>query len=205
MKKYKISLWKMHVVFFGVLIAASMLSLSVHAAEKTIYSSPYVTFAPDGRAWTTNAGDRAIVHYKKGDFVDFPVISKLPVLQAGQHYYKFDRTGDIPVKEWRVIWENGECIHNSYPKEGEDYHGIFFGRQICATNHFSGWTAYCADCGEPITNCLIYMSKEAARSIEFVRVEDGLDYYYLCPFCNNLEQGCSIRHQCMAVSNKYSV
>ncbi len=201
MKKYKINLWKMHVVFLGVLITASMLSLSVHAAEKTIYSSPYVTFAPDGRAWTTNAGDRAIVHYSEEDNIDFRKMSTLSTLEPGQHYYKFDRTGDIPVKEWRVIWENGECIHNSYPKEGEDYHGISFGRQICATDHFSGWTAYCADCGEPITNCLIYMSKEAARSIEFVRVEDGLDYYYLCPFCNNLEQGCSIRHQCMAVSN----
>ena len=67
----------MHVVFFGVLIAASMLSLSVHAAEKTIYSSPYVTFAPDGRAWTTNAGDRAI-----------DAIRKVPNENSTKHKFK---------------------------------------------------------------------------------------------------------------------
>ena len=167
MKKSKLNLRRMCAGIFLVLSMASVLTLSAHAAEKTIYSSPYVTFAPDGRAWTTNAGDRAIAHYSEEDNIDFRKMSTLSALESGQHYYKFDRTGDIPVKEWRVIWENGECIHNSYPKEGEDYHGISFGRQICATNHFSGWTAYCADCGESITSCLIYMSKEAARSIEF--------------------------------------
>ena len=31
---------------------------AVKAAEpQTIYNSSYVTFSPDGQAWTTNAGD----------------------------------------------------------------------------------------------------------------------------------------------------
>lgn len=206
MKKGKLNLWKMCAGVFLALAMASVLQMSVYAAEKTIYNSPYVTFAPDGRAWTTNAGDRAIVHYSDEDKINFKKSSSLSALGTGQHYYKYDRTGDIPVKEWKVTWENGECIHNRYPGKGEDYHGITFGRQTCLADHFSGWTAYCADCGEPITSGLIYMSKEAAKSIESIRVEDGLDYYYLCPFCNNLEQGCPVRHQCKAISsNRYRV
>lgn len=206
MKKSKFNLWKLCAGGFLALVMASAFQMSVYAAEKTIYNSPYVTFAPDGRAWTTNAGDRAVVHYEKGDFVDFPVVSALHALEAGQHYYIFDRTGDIPVKEWRVTWPKGQCIHNVNPEHQGEYHGVSFTWHKCLTNYFSGWAAYCADCGESITDGLIYMSRDAARSIESVRVEEGLDYYYLCPFCSNLEQGYRVRHQCKAISsNRYRV
>lgn len=35
-------------------------------AKKTIYNSPYVTFSPDGKAWTTCAGDRDYTWYDAG-------------------------------------------------------------------------------------------------------------------------------------------
>ena len=70
---------------------------------------------------------------------------------------------------------------------------------------YSGWKAYCADCGEAITHSLLYMSKEAAASI--TQMQMGLTYYYLCPFCANLEQGVLLdQHMCKSISwNMYHV
>ena len=141
-------------IFGGSLILILMMPVqTVRAAEKTISRSPYVTFAPDGRAWTTNAGDKGNasgtgIHYKEGETVELNTASKLASLKTGQHYYKTKRTGDIPIAYWRVEWAEGQCIHNSYP-EG-DYHGLTFGKQNCFSKHYSGWTAYCADCGEKL-------------------------------------------------------
>lgn len=197
-------------IFGGSLILILMMPVqTVRAAEKTISRSPYVTFAPDGRAWTTNAGDKGNasgtgIHYKEGETVELNTASKLASLKTGQHYYKTKRTGDIPIAYWRVEWAEGQCIHNSYP-EG-DYHGLTFGKQNCFSKHYSGWTAYCADCGEAINNRFVYMSAAAAKSIEYFRVQDGLDYYYLCPVCNNLEQGYQPEHYCKEISyNRYLV
>lgn len=204
---------KSRVLLTALFLAAAtfLFPLCVEAAEKTIYNSPYVSFSPDGKAWTTNANDIG-----RGDGTDMwdedylkPVeIKKISstALKEGEHYYKAKRTGQIPVGYWEVTWVKGQCIHDGYPPEGQAYHGISYGRQSCLTNHYSGWTAYCADCGESITSGLIYMSREAAKSIAYIRVEDDLDYYYLCPFCSNLEQGYTIQHYCKDISsNRYRV
>ena len=185
-------------------------------AAKTIYNSPYVTFSPDGKAWTTNAGDKNIQWYRYGETVATGIESKLRALETGEHYYDKPRTGVVPVGYWRVEWAEGQCIHNAYPpnKNGAlvtQYHGVSFARNNCFRKHYSGWLAYCADCGERITDCLIYMNRDAAKSIDYVQLsEDEAHpwfYYYLCPFCNNLEQGVDLDpHACKAVSiNRYRV
>lgn len=190
------------VLFFAVVMF--LFPLSTEAAR-----SSYVTLSPDGKAWTTNAGDKGggsgLDMWDYGDPVELKKMSE-SVLEIGQHYYKIKRTGEIPVSYWEVTWINGQCIHDGYPPEGQSYHDIPYGRQSCLQKHYSGWTAICADCGEPITDGLIYMSREAAESIVYLRVEDDLDYYYLCPFCNNLEQGYTLQHYCNAISyNRYRV
>ena len=48
----------------GLLVLGIALLFSIQseaAAKKTIYNSPYVSFSPDGRAFTTCAGDRNYV------------------------------------------------------------------------------------------------------------------------------------------------
>lgn len=66
--------------------------------------------------------------------------------------------------------------------------------------YYSGWKAYCADCGEAIEEYNIYMSREAAASIQYLDLGNErkpMSYYYLCPFCDNLEQGVDLpAHKC---------
>lgn len=179
-----------------------------HAAEKeTIYNSPYVSFSEDKAAWTTNAGEASYQWYPDGTTVQTGIASTLEALEKGQHYYKIKRQGELPVGRWRVMWQQASCIHDSYPPPGKPYHGISFSRHICRRPHYSGWYAYCADCGKELTSMFFYMSADAAKSIDYLDMGEGKEYFYLCPYCSNLEQGSQIGvHECMAVSwNSYFV
>lgn len=208
MEKIEKQLIKHLIGIIALVMLLTIFPLCVEAAGKTIDNSPYVTFSPDGQAWTTNAGDKNVRWYEENEesTVYTDISPRLSNLEEGQHYYKSKRIGEIPIGYWKVTWQGGQCIHDGYPPEGQAYHGISYGRQSCLANHYSGWTAYCADCGEPVNSGLIYMSREAAKSIAYIRVEDDLDYYYLCPFCSNLEQGYTIQHYCKDISsNRYRV
>lgn len=172
---------------------------------QTVYDSPFVTFSPDGQAFTTNAYDRNVEWYENGTVVDTGVESSLRKTEAGEHYYRAARYGTLPVGEWRVEYKNSSCCHTSYPPAGVPYHGISFGRETCKATYYSGWIAYCADCGDTLLPYYIYMSDEAAETIK--ELDAVLDYYYLCPFCTNLEQGVSLgTHWCKEISwNRYQV
>lgn len=197
-----------------LLSIAGMLSGHVEAAgritEKTIYNSPYVSFSPDGKAFTTCAGDRNYKWYDRNNSttVYTGIPASLRNLQRGEHYYRYERTGEIPVGSWKVVHRRGQCVHDGYPDR--DWHGIVFGKQKCRGYYYSGWRALCADCGEEIEPFSIYMSKEAAESIQYLdlgREDEPVSYYYLCPFCRNLEQGVTFSpHQCKEISwNQYSI
>ncbi len=179
--------------------------LSVEAG--TVYNSPYVDFAPDGKAWTTDLGDVDYEWYPVGEEICTNIPSTLKPLGTGQHYFKQPRTGTIPVGRWEVVYRTGTCIHNSYPPKGISWHGINFGRKYCGNYYYSGWNPYCADCGEKITGMLFYMSYEAAESLDYLEIGTGMDYYYLCPWCNNLEMGSPISsHNCSGISwNRYKI
>lgn len=180
---------------------------NVSAAEKTIYTSPYVSVTEDGMAWTTNTGDRDIRWYPEGERVETGVVSSLRAPEQGEHYYMTMRQGNVPVGYWKVRWQPGQCIHDNYPAAGNTYHGIHYGRQVCQRFHYSGWIPYCADCGEKLSEALVYMSREAAVTIGYIQMGQGMSYYYLCPFCNNLEQARELgTHYCNAISyNQYRV
>ncbi len=180
------------------------------AAKKTIYNSPYVTFSPDGKAWTTCAGDRDYTWYDADTRVSTGITSSLRALNTGEHYYKVSRYGEIPIGYWQVSHRPAQCIHNAYPEENDLYHGIQYGRHRCFRNYNSGWEAFCADCGEPLEESYIYMSREAASSIQYLDLgseKNPVFYYYLCPFCRNLEQGVRLsEHLCKKISwNQYRI
>ncbi len=175
---------------------------------ETIYNSPYVTFSPDGEAWTTNAGDTEYCWYEKGTAVFTDIPTSLRALHTGEHYYQMGRKGRIPIGRWEVVHKAGMCTHNSYPGDAAEWHGVRFARDICEGYYNSGWFAYCADCGEAVTGILIYMSKDAAETIDYLEVGDGSpDYFYLCPWSRNLEQGAGFaEHICKGISwNQYRV
>lgn len=195
-------------MLLGVTFIATVTIEAVAAQKQTIYNSPYVSFAPDGKAWTTNGGDRSYVWYDRETIVTTGIPSAVRTLQTGEHYYLYKRTGEIPVGKWQVRWDKVNCCHNTHAADDvPDYHGLSYTRNNCSQNHYSGWWAYCADCGQVIAQTNIYMSKPAAESIDYLEAGTGMDYYYLCPFCNSLEQGTAIAgHDCRAVSyNQYRV
>lgn len=180
------------------------------ADKKTIYNSPYVTFSPDGKAWTTCAGDRDYTWYDADTRVSTGITSSLRALNTGEHYYKVSRYGEIPIGYWQVSHRPAQCIHNGYPEDNDLYHGIQYGRHKCLRNYNSGWMAYCADCGEVIAYANMYMSRDAAKSIQYLDLgseKNRVFYYYLCPFCRNLEQGVGLSaHWCKEISwNQYRI
>ena len=193
-------------------------TITVQAQGKNIYTSPYVTISPDGGAWTVSQplpedagqGNRTF-WYEEGDRFKTGISSTLRSLQRGEHYYSYNRTGMIPVGEWKVEHKYARCIHN-LQKYFSDFHGVDFGTKTCGQPYFSGWVPYCADCGNPVMYAYMYMSKEAAQSIQ--GIDTHLEYYYLCPntrngtneICHHLEQGYKVPHSCSAISyNRYLV
>ncbi len=187
----------------GVLLGGCLLTLRVCAG--TIYTSPYVSLSPDGKAFTTNGGDQNIQQYSYGTILSTGIQSVTKTLAAGQHYFMYARVKNVPIGYWKVEHSNGICCHSAYPKEGASFHGVGFTRSACFQQYFSGWMAYCADCGERLTPMLIYMSARTAGTISSLDMD--MAYYYLCPFCRNLEQGRQLpAHYCKMISwNRYQV
>lgn len=87
------------------------------ADKKTIYNSPYVSFSPDGKAFTTCAGDRDYTWYDADTRVSTGITSSLRALNTGEHYYKVSRYGEIPIGYWQVSHRPAQCIHNGYPED----------------------------------------------------------------------------------------
>ena len=81
------------------------------ADKKTIYNSPYVSFSPDGKAFTTCAGDQNYTWYAEDDSttVYTGIKSSLRSLRTGEHYYKVARWGEVPVGSWKVVHRPGQC------------------------------------------------------------------------------------------------
>ncbi len=207
-----------HWLFFPVLAGIAVFFMGYFLVMRTeagsIYDSPYVTFSPDGKAWTIDrplwegTGHGAYnFWYSTGDSFRTGIASALPTPGEGEHYYDYQRVDHIPVGEWRVEFLYSRCIQGKDIWDfGTLYHGIAYGQKRCMKPYYSGWIAYCADCGRAV-DVLVYMSKEAALSI--TELDTRLEYYYLCPNdnCRHLEQGAGIEaHYCRAVScNKYRV
>ena len=194
-----------------LLVLFTVMTFSVSAAERrTIYNSENVTFSPDGHAWTTDAGNVKYTWYPQGTTVNTGIGSSLPGLNKGEHYYRWERMGSVPVRRWIVKHSCAMCIHSDVSGSNyykEMYHGVLVGRRSCLSAYNSGWVAYCADCGDEIASFFIYMQQSTAESIHYLEMGNDISYYYLCPRCDNLEQGVPMgSHMCKDISaNQYKV
>lgn len=193
-------------IFFLVLLRCP--ALTVNAAAKTIHNSPYVDFSPDGQAWTfrealctgSTAG-KPDYWYAYGETIDTGIASSLRSLKEGEHYYAKMRDGVIPVGKWEVRHPYAQCIHRGVYRE---FHNIDRRAEPCMASYYSGWYAYCADCGQPVAHMLIYGSKDAVSSVCYI--DSDFDHYYRCPSCGHLEQGSVVEHKCSDISyNMYKV
>lgn len=163
-----------------------------------------ISYSPDGQAFTTNSGDTSAIWYEKGTIVHIQDRNTALSPKEGEHLYYWKRTGTIPISHWKVEFPYGKCIHDQY-MQSDTFHGVTVNRKKCYRNYYSGWMCYCRDCGEPAAYLFFYMNADTAAAIR--EIQTGTAYYYLCPWCDNLEQGCEISpHVCQAVSaNQYYI
>jgi len=178
----------------------------IHVEASSLQGNLNITLSPDGKAFTTNAGDTNYTWYPNKHTIYTGVNTSLRTLEEGEHTYQTSRNGIIPIERWEVNHVPGQCIHDSHVLLGY-YHGISYGKSKCKRPYNSGWFGYCADCKRQVNNMLIYMNESTAYTIKDLNL--NLDYYYLCPYdgCNNLEQGRDFEHHyCDQISwNRYYI
>lgn len=130
-------------------------------------------------------------------------------LTEGYHIYKYERMGEIPIYEWECIHQPSHCIQTNRGTNRENWHmlGNLNSDSICGQPYWSGWSPFCADCGECIEPAIHYLKTDTVRNITSYYIEEDCTYYYECPYCNHLEQGVvKSVHDCDAISpNKYYV
>lgn len=183
--------------------------IPLKAQASSFYENPYITLSPDKSAWTVSeslpSGGTSAFWYPNGEIYSTGIASSIRELSEGEHYYKAERTGEIPVGVWKVTYRTALCIHGDSFYNSNLYGGISYSAKKCMKPYFSGWVPLCADCGEAIEGFMHYMSRDAVRTIQ--TIPSGLFYYYLCPSCSHLEQGRGGElHVCKAISNnRYQV
>ncbi len=180
--------------------------VTAHAASTTADMAKYpgVTLSPDGsnRAWTTDYGDRTNERLPSGYTIYTGVESALTKLKTGEHYYKKEAVGSVPIGKWEVVHSPGQCIHDTPLKDS--FAGFSFNNAKCGSFYNNGWLMYCADCGDMVVHMLVYGKSDTMRGITSVPASSL--YVYFCPHCNHMEQGSGYQHLCKAVSqNRYMV
>ncbi len=190
-------------ILAAVILCLAGMCVPALTAEAGLRENPFVTFSPDGQAFTTNADEKDTEWYKRGYTVYTGRTSALRDIKTGEHYYAAIKSTNVAIGKWMVDFERGRCIHSKYLDTY--FHGVQFSREVCYREYYSGWAAYCADCGQKVTDFHTYMSDEAAAAID--ELDMTLGYYYRCPWCTKLEMGVELtQHVCQDISaNQYSV
>ncbi len=190
--------------------------IPMQVQAETFYNSPYISFSPDGEAWTVaeelpyteqsyiywETGIMPEYWYPSGTTRETGIASSIRALRVGEHYYKYTRMDEAPVGRWEVMHTPGACIHGTTMLS---YHGVPNVLEICGNAYYSGWFAYCADCGEQLTPALVYMSKDAMNTIDSIDLSKK--YYYVCPTNGHIDNSSTkAGHECKAISpNQYRV
>ena len=160
-----------------------ILLLGEKAFAKEGFDYSFLEYSPDGMAWTVrerlpNPGDannhtNPSCWYPDGETILVGNRSEQVIPGVGEHTYSYKRQGIVNVYKWVVKHSPARCIHNTLGS----FHGVSTGSGKCRASYYSGWKAYCADCGEIISPFLIYLSKSKVKEIKTIDLD--LDYYYL--------------------------
>ncbi len=177
-------------------------SMTVFAGSLSAYTKyAGISLSPDGQAFTTDAGVTTYERYPAG-YTVYTGEATGAAPTTGEHYYTETNVSEVRIEKWVVSWVDSKCIHPYYSVGY--FHGIQYAATTCGKRYAQGWIAYCADCGQQLTNMYIYMNSSTARGI--CTLPGTAVYYYLCPWCGGLEQGDGYSHTCKRVSaNGYTV
>lgn len=177
----------------------SVLAATVTATDMSVFSG--VTVSPDGTAWTTDYMDKTNEKLPEGTVWFTGITSSLRKPKEGEHYYRTAVNGSVNIGKWVVAWRNAQCIH---PYSMQSYKGFSVNGGICHSQYNNGWNAYCADCGEKVSDMYIYAKMQTIQEITSMPGKGS--YLYICPYCRGLEQGTSYQHICKQISyNHYEV
>ena len=111
-------------------------------------------------------------------------------LKPGQHYYSKPITDSVvPVGRWVLSHREARCIHGPFEACREyEYYGINeLPNTKCLSEYDSGWIAYCADCGQPLTG-YVYTNDTCVANIGYLFSGSGdfakiypTQYIFFCP------------------------
>ena len=190
-------------ILTAVIMFWKVLPVAAAVSAESMAVFPGVTVSPDGTAWTTDYLDSGYESLEMGYTVFTGTNSSLREIQQGEHYYEVMKTGKINIGKWEVTWPYARCIHTIA------LDGTFCGfpiesNSICYNRYQNGWQAYCADCGELVSETLFYAKSTTVSGI--TSMPTNAWYVYICPYCQGLEQGRKYEHICKAISdNCYEV
>jgi len=102
---------------------------------------------------------------------------------VGQHVYDKPVVGEVPIGKWVVDWKWGHCYHG-YSQRTGTWGGIDVNSSVCGTAYYSGWNAYCADCGQLYKEQFVY--SDAAHLKELKYLNTDWHYQSVCNSCRYL-------------------
>lgn len=220
-------------------LAADAASLpSPESVMNSYMNNPYIRFysGSQGIAWTTVHPDGCSVSqygtyvytdntvYRGSEgttVIPQDVVSRKEIqgeLKSGQHYYSAPITDSVvPVGKWVLSHRPARCIHGPFTACRDfEYYGIDgLPNTICRAEYDSGWVAYCADCGQPLTG-FVYTNDVCVGNIGYLFSGNGdfartypTQYVFICPIGgDNLENDLHLdAHvcKCFVSYNRYTV
>lgn len=202
----------------AVMLACMMLPVTSYAYTQKDHPSTVLT--PDGLGWTlydplpeTDYMARPAPFWELGTDHDKLVTTGQALnlvadkAGVGEHAYKYERHGEVPVYAWQLKHEFAHCCQANF--HSDYFHGLDVSdsayQVVCGKSYWSGWFPVCADCGEYIAPFLHYAKTESIQKLDMYDVD--MFYYYQCPHNGHLEQGIEeYIHECDALSaNRYMV
>ncbi len=201
-------------------------------------NNPYIRFysGTQGLAWTTVHPDgcsvsqygtyiytdNAVYRGNEGTTViPQDVVTRKEIqgeLKPGQHYYAAPIVDSVvPVGRWVLSHRPARCIHGPFTACRDfEYYGIDgLPNTFCSEGYDSGWIAYCADCGQPLTG-FVYTNDICVGSLGYLFSGNGdyaktypTQYVFICPISgDNLENDLHLdTHmcKCFVSYNRYTV
>ena len=227
------------VMVFGTVRAMAAELPSPDSVFQSYRANPYLRFyeGGEGIAWTTihpggyaltgdgtyiYAGGQSIYRAEEGrTVIPQGVVTRKEILgelPPGHHYYAAPITDSvIPVGKWVLMHSDARCVHGPFDAcSTYAYYGINgLSNLKCGEEYDSGWIAYCADCGAPLTG-YVYTCEDCVSRIGYIFTGSGafayhypVEYLFICPLRgDNLENDVSLRsHMCRSFisCNRYNV
>lgn len=201
--------------FLGLAIFAGMMMLNTlfsKAAGDASLTSRYITYSPDGTAFTIGLGVKPKTMYSMSDYGKTVVslgLFEQEELKEGYHEYRSLFVGQVPIAYWTLSHPLAQCVHSdpTFNRKISALDQIGVSLTNCGRRYSAGWIPTCAICHETAARLFFYSEKEILENICYI--PSGTresNYFYLCPYDNSIEMHASTNHICKKQSpNRYRI